>query len=309
MESKTTHILNEKAEHFQMSVPQRTRIMNSNSPDGVPFYGVLKRNTVGNDIDRVVEEIANLGFSVIHSGLSNNEIQSLASKFDCLHAQYLKTYGNKYLQSIDEHNNIRLPLVFDRAFIELATNTNVLSVVERLIVGKFMLNQQNGIVNPAGEKYSQGAWHRDLPYQHFVSSHPIALTALYCVDDFTKDNGATHVLPASHKQESFPSDEYTLKHFAQITARAGSFIMMDSMTFHRGGVNNARAKRRAINHIYTIPHIKQLIDIRALLGEEGMEARVQELLGYRYGSPRSIDDFLRTRNNRRDISKIPQKKA
>jgi ectoine hydroxylase-related dioxygenase (phytanoyl-CoA dioxygenase family) len=284
-------------------------MMDSNSPDGVPFYGVLKRNIVGNTIDRAVEEIVNLGFSVIDSGFSHDEIQSLASKFDCLHAQYLKTYGNKYLQSIDEHNNIRLPLVFDHAFIELATNTNVLSVVERLIVGKFMLNQQNGIVNPAGEKYSQGAWHRDLPYQHFVSSHPIAMSALYCVDDFTKDNGATHVLPASHKQESFPSDAYTLKHSAQITARAGSFIMMDSMTFHRGGVNNARAKRRAINHIYTIPHIKQLIDIRALLGEEGIDARVQELLGYRYGSPRSIDDFLKTRNNRRDISKIPQKKA
>ena len=284
-------------------------MMDSTFPDGVPFYGVLTRNTVNNDIDRAVEEIVNLGFSVIHSGLSNDEIQSLASKFDCLHSQYLKTYGDRYLQSIDEHNNIRLPLAFDRAFIELATNTNVLSVVERLIVGKFMLNQQNGIINPVGEKYSQGAWHRDLPYQHFVSSHPIAVSALYCVDDFTKDNGATHVLPASHKQESFPSDEYTLRHFAQITARAGSFIMMDSMTFHRGGVNNAQAKRRAINHIYTIPHIKQLIDIRALLGEEGMEAWVQELLGYRYGSPRSIDDFFKTRTNRRDISNIPQKKT
>jgi len=131
---------------------------------------------------------------------------------------------------------------------------------------------------------------------------PIAINALYCVDDFTKDNGATHVLPASHKQESFPSDAYTLKNSAQITARAGSFIMMDCMTFHRGGVNNTRAKRRAVNHIYTIPHIKQLIDIPALLGEEGMDVYVQELLGYSYGLPRSIDDFLKTRNNRRDIS-------
>ena len=277
--------------------------MDSHSPDDdVPFYGVLKRNSVGNPIDKVVEEIVNLGFSVIHSGLSDDEIQSLSSKFDFLHARYLRIYDSKYLESIDEHNSIRLPLAFDRAFIELATNKNVLNVVERLIVGKFMLNQQNGIINPPGKQYSQGAWHRDLPYQHFVSSRPIAINALYCVDDFTKDNGATHVLPASHKQESFPSDAYTLKNSAQITARAGSFIMMDCMTFHRGGVNNTRAKRRAVNHIYTIPHIKQLIDIPALLGEEGMDVYVQELLGYSYGLPRSIDDFLKTRNNRRDIS-------
>ena len=219
-----------------------------------------------------------------------------------MYARYLKIYGSQYLESIDEHNNIRLPLAFDRAFIDLADNKNVLNMVERLIVGKFMLNQQNGIVNPPGKKYSQGAWHRDLPYQHFVSSRPIAMSALYCVDDFTKDNGATHVLPASHKQESFPSDEYTLRHSAQITARAGSFIMMDCMMFHRGGVNKARTKRRAINHIYTIPHIKQLIDIPALLGEEGMDAHVQDILAYRYSLPRSIDDFLKTRNNKCDIS-------
>jgi Phytanoyl-CoA dioxygenase (PhyH) len=298
MENTTHHILNERADELL----QRKMTMDSNSPDDVPFYGVLKQNTVGNNIDKVVEEIVNLGFSVIHSGLSDEEIQSLSSKFDFLHAQYLKIYGSKYLESIDELNSIRLPLIFDRAFIDLATNKNVLNVVERLIVGKFMLNQQNGIVNPPGKKYNQGAWHRDLPYQHFISSRPIAISALYCVDDFTKDNGATHVLPASHKQEPFPSDEYTLEHSAQITARAGSFIMMDCMTFHRGGVNTARTKRRAINHIYTIPHIKQLIDIPALLGEEVMDAYVQELLGYRYGLPRSIDDFLKTRNNRRDIA-------
>jgi len=286
----------------QMSLLQRKMTMDSNSHDDVPFYGVLKQNTVGNNIDKVVEEIVNLGFSVIHSGLSDEEIQSLSSKFDVLHAQYLKIYGSKYLESIDERNSIRLPLAFDRAFIYLATNKNALNVVERLIVGKFMLNQQNGIVNPPGKQYSQGAWHRDLPYQHFISSHPIAINALYCVDDFTKDNGATHVLPASHKQEPFPSDEYTLEHSAQITARAGSFIMMDCMTFHKGGVNTARTKRRAINHIYTIPHIKQLIDIPALLGEEVMDGYVQELLGYRYGLPRSIDDFLKTRSNRRDIA-------
>lgn len=269
--------------------------MDSNSAADVPFYGVLKRNTVDSNIDKVVEEIVNLGFSVIHSGLSDDEIQSVSSKFDFLHVQYLKKYGSKYLEGIDEHNNIRLPLAFDRGFIDLATNQNVLSVVERLIVGKFMLNQQNGIVNPSGKKYSQSAWHRDLPYQHFVTSRPIAINALYCVDAFTKDNGATHVLPASHKQELFPSSEYTLKNFAQITARAGSFIMMDCMTFHRGGVNNARTNRRAINHVYTIPHIRQQIDIPAIVGEEGMDARVQELLGYRYALPRSIDDFLKTR--------------
>jgi hypothetical protein len=276
-------------------------MINSNTPGDVTSYGVLKQTTAGNVIDKAIEEIANLGFSVIHSGLLADETRSLAAKFDFLQARYLETYGGTYLESIDEHHTLRLPLAFDRAFIDLAANKNVLAVVERLIVGKFILNQQNGITNPAGKIYSQSAWHRDLPYQHFVSSRPLAINALYCVDEFTKDNGAPHVLPASHKQESFPSGEYSLKHSAQIEAGAGSFIMMDGMTFHRGGVNTTGANRRAINHVYTIPHIKQLIDIPALLGEEELDTRVQELLGYRYRLPRSIDDFLKSRDRRRSI--------
>ena len=275
--------------------------MDSNSPVDATSYGVLKRTNVDNVIDKAVEEIANLGFSVIHSGFSDDEIRSLAARFDCLQARYLEIYGCTYLESIDEHHTIRLPLAFDRAFIDLAANKNVLDVVERLIVGKFILNQQNGIVNPTAKTYSQSAWHRDLPYQHFVSSRPLAINALYCVDEFTSDNGAPHVLPASHKQESFPSGAYSLKHSTQIKAGAGSFIMMDGMTFHRGGVNTAGANRRAINHVYTIPHIKQQIDIPALMGEEDLDTQVQELLGYRYRLPRSIDDFLKSRDRRKSI--------
>ena len=39
--------------------------------------------------------------------------------------------------------------------------------------------------------HHQSAFHRDLPYQHFTSSRPIAINALFCADEFTNENGAT----------------------------------------------------------------------------------------------------------------------
>lgn len=39
---------------------------------------------------------------------------------------------------------------------------------------------------------------RPVLYQHYVSSSPLAVKALFCVDDFTHENGSTFVLPASH---------------------------------------------------------------------------------------------------------------
>jgi len=86
-----------------------------------------------------------------------------------------------------------------------------------------VLNQQNGVINPPhSERYNQGAWHRDLPYQHFVSSRPLAINALFCLDQFTIENGATKVLPASHRQEAFPSDDFVQSQATPVTAPAGS---------------------------------------------------------------------------------------
>lgn len=273
----------------------KTAPMKNTIPGGVRSYGILKQTAAGNEIERAAEEISTLGFTVLDSGLQSAEIEHLRERFNALQQQYRKKFGAEFLESVDEHNTIRLPLAFDSCFLDLATNRNVLSVVQSLILGKFILNQQNGIINPAGKDYNQAAWHRDLPYQHFVTSRAIAINALYCVDDFTLENGATHVLPASHKQEPFPSNEYILKHAATVVAPAGSFVVVDCMTFHRGGVNRSTADRRAVNHVYTIPHIKQQIDIPAVLASEGAKVEALDLLGYQYGVPRSIVDFLNDR--------------
>ncbi len=85
-------------------------------------------------------------------------------------------------------------------FLRLATHPKLAEVLGKLIAGKYVLNQQNGVVNPPGESYNQASWHRDLPHQHFVSSSPLAVNALFCLDDFVAANGATFVLPASHKR-------------------------------------------------------------------------------------------------------------
>jgi ectoine hydroxylase-related dioxygenase (phytanoyl-CoA dioxygenase family) len=269
--------------------------MNTTPSGDISFYGVLKRNISATMIEKAVEEIRSLGFTVIPSGLSDAELKMISERFDFLYLEYTKKFGENYLENIDEHNTLRLPLAFDSCFLNLAVNSNVIEIISRLIVGKFILNQQNGIINPVGKIYNQGAWHRDLPYQHFVSSTPLAINALFCVDEFNLSNGATHVLPASHKQESFPSDAYIMKNEVQVKAAAGSFIVIDCMAFHRGGNNLSDKNRRAVNHVYTIPLMKQQIDIPALLGSMDLDDKIKDLFGFKYKVPQSIEAFLSSR--------------
>jgi hypothetical protein len=265
-------------------------------PEAAPSYGVLEQRAVESEVDRAAEDVSYLGYAVVPGGYSAAEIEEIARLFDEAHREYVALYTAAFLEQIDELNGIRLPLAFCEAFIDLAMNPTVLGVVKKVVRNAVVLNQQNGIINPPGQNYNQAAWHRDLPYQHFVASRPLAINALYCVDDFKPENGATFVLPGTHLREEYPSEAFISRNAAQISAPAGSFIMLDCMLFHRGGSNSTASRRRGVNHVYTTAFIKQQIDIPSALGREPPQsAAVAELLGYRYQMPRSVADFLKSR--------------
>ena len=205
-------------------------------------YGILAQNSGACALDLAVEQVRALGYGVLDGGYSAAALQGIGQEFDDTRARYLASYGEARLRAVDEHNTVRAPLTHGgRAFLELALNTRLRAALTQLIPGKFVLNQQNGIVNPPRETYNQAAWHRDLPYQHFVASRPLAINALFCLDEFTRDNGASFVLPASHKCEAFPSDDYIRASAVQVEAPAGFYLLLDCMRVPRRWFQSYRA--------------------------------------------------------------------
>jgi ectoine hydroxylase-related dioxygenase (phytanoyl-CoA dioxygenase family) len=262
-------------------------------------YGILEAHVSDSSLGLAVEKLKALGYAVIDSGLTPLELADLSNIFDFTYKEYIGRFGAKTLSDLNEIHVIRAPLLFgNNQFIELALNKNLIEVINSLIKGRFILNQQNGIINPPKESYSQSKWHRDLPYQHFTSSSPLALNAVFCIDDFTCENGATFVLPSSHKVESFPSDGFIQNNAIQIEARAGSFILLDSMVFHAGGANKSTAIRRAINHVYTIPYFKQQINIPNNLNSSLLSENERSVLGFDFTEPASVEDFLLRRSKK-----------
>jgi ectoine hydroxylase-related dioxygenase (phytanoyl-CoA dioxygenase family) len=260
---------------------------------------VLHQTSCADHLDEVVEQVTQLGYAVLDAGLSAQEVSDVANEFARIHTLYLEKYGEASLRAVNEHNTIRGMVTHGSDIIlNLAMNANLMTVLKRLIPGKFILNQQNGIINPPKEGYNQGSWHRDIPYQHYVSSRPIAINALYCVDDFTLANGATFVLPATHLKEPYPSPQFIQRHAIQAEAKAGSFIVLDCMVYHSGGYNSTDKARRAINHVYNIPFFKQQINIPNSMPDVPLSSEAKELLGYTYAEPRSVDDYLKSRINK-----------
>lgn len=264
-------------------------------------YGVREQVQSTTDTDVHVEEVRMLGCTVVESGFSAADLDNWKARLEGLATELASANGGSAaLAEIGEANTVRSPLVLDPAFLDVARNKRVLAIARALLGEYFILNQQNGILNrPAADQHHQAAYHRDLPYQHFVSSRPIAINALLCLDPFEPVTGCTHALLGSHKAEAFPSDRYVVSMEKPISARPGCYIIMDSMLYHRAGVNRSNTSRLAVNNAYTLPMIKQQISLPAALkGRWRDDPECARFLGYETEPPGSVEEFYEQRRAR-----------
>jgi ectoine hydroxylase-related dioxygenase (phytanoyl-CoA dioxygenase family) len=82
------------------------------------------------------------------------------------------------------------------------------------------------------------------------------LTTLWLLDDFRPDNGATGVVPGSHRQPgpvprslADPGRRHPEEHV--VTAPAGSVLVFNGHLWHAGTVNRSGARRRVVQALFT----------------------------------------------------------
>jgi ectoine hydroxylase-related dioxygenase (phytanoyl-CoA dioxygenase family) len=92
-------------------------------------------------------------------------------------------------------------------------------------------------------------WHRDFSAAPQEGLHQAYLWVFTCLTDVTPDNGATWVVPGSHKNTSLVppserSDPSSASAAVQLTARAGDIVAINPVMLHRVGENRTTAGRR-----------------------------------------------------------------
>ena len=253
------------------------------------LYGVGERATAANDIDRAAEEVRFKGYTIVRSLFSPDEVANWRNKTDTLYAAQEAAFGRDALAAINELDVCRAPLLYDDAFVEMAGNATTLKIVRRLLGDWVILHLQNAIINRPDRTHHQSSWHRDLPHQNWVITKPLAVSAIVVLDDFSPVTGGTRLLPFSHKNDIMPSPSYTDANVIDAEAPAGSVLIFDSMLFHQAGSNRSNNVRRAVNHVYTAPILKQQYDFaRALKDRQGLTAETAQLLGFTSQVP--LDD-------------------
>ena len=156
-------------------------------------------------------------------------------------------------------NIMELPL-FDGLFAQLIIHEPLLDVLEAVFQSTEFSFYNYKCIIKAARVSSTFRWHRDSPY--VVCTTTNLITAMLCVDEMTEQNGATVVLPGSHRisearisgadRDIQPEDLPDIKPVT-VTCPAGSAVLFHTHIIHGGGPNRSDGPRRNIIGIWTGP--------------------------------------------------------
>jgi ectoine hydroxylase-related dioxygenase (phytanoyl-CoA dioxygenase family) len=137
-------------------------------------------------------------------------------------------------------------LDLDRQVQAVCRLPQILQVVGELIGERFFLAQVEGREPLLGGGHQK--LHRDLSAQRGGDT----VIALAYFDDYSPGNGATRIVPASHRPTAgepyFDFDDESAS--VQLAGRAGDVLVFDADLVHAGSLNPSGAHRRTILMTY-----------------------------------------------------------
>ena len=180
----------------------------------------------------------------------------------------------------------------DGEFLRFVEEMPAVDLLEAFLSSPVIINTFGGSTLRRGYKPYVTNIHRDV--RTYSRETRVMVQMLVMVDDFTRENGATHVLTGSHLRPERPADGEFFEKADRAVGRAGSVMIFDSQVWHAAGANTTDAPRRCLTLTFTRPSVKQQMDYPRLVGWDrgaAMSPKVQQLLGYLSRTPSTLDEW------------------
>ena len=100
-----------------------------------------------------------------------------------------------------------------------------------------------------GKRTAGMGWHTDSRFiQGGQGLKPsLCYMTIVCLDDFTRQNGATHYVPGSHKKYERPHDRDADLDYEVLECPKGSLVIFDTALWHRVGTGNHQSRWGVFN--------------------------------------------------------------
>jgi len=184
-------------------------------------------------------------------------------------------------------------LVDDACYVELLSEFEHLDpLLKSFFGGAYILNSYGGFINGCDLKTYAHNVHRDIRFHSNTKN--FMLNTLVMLDEFTVENGATHILSGSQTLIDKPRDDEFFQRSVRITGHRGSILLFDSRVWHAAGSNRTNNPRRALTLTFSCPFFKQQLDYPKLFGyanSSQCNAYLRQVIGFNARVPESLDEF------------------
>ncbi len=162
------------------------------------------------------------------------------------------------------------------------------SYIDVYFGGPYILNTISGIINfPESTAEYQNRPHRDIRSYFPVR---LSINLFVFLDDFTKENGATHFLRGSHLKEAMPTQQDFDSNSEIMLGKAGSIAVFNSDLVHAGGKNITEKMRRGLSYTLVRPFMKQQCQYHDLITDSDSEW-MKQLLGYNARTAKDLNEW------------------
>ena len=236
----------------------------------------------GLNITARVAEIERQGYTIVEDFIAPDEVARIRKAFDTeVPITEMRAIGTNTGKTWRAHNLLAKTRAVDHLFLD----ARIRALVEGVLGKRTQINVTTLFNVLPGETrqflhQDDGLWPIPRPHPHFVCN------ALIALDDYDIENGATHIVPYSHKWYDRKPDQNV--ETLQVEMRSGTMLMWEGGLWHGGGANNSKDRERlgffmSHNVAYLRPQEIQLVSVPRAVARE-LPEQLLRLLGYhRFG--------------------------
>ena len=246
---------------------------------------------MNNKEQKYLKKLLKSGYVVINNAISLNECEKIREIYYKIHKKYKNhTKVKNHLEDsiYNLHNK-------DDIFLKYINHKKIIKIIKVALSkgsytnNDFIILRQSVIRNPK-KGYAQQL-HNDT--RILKVENPLIIQAVWMIADFTKTNGATRVVPNSHKFSSFPTNKKNYKDEKIIEAKSGSVLLLNAAMWHGSSKKESIQDRLGMIFSYSRWFLKPSFDHTIntpLKVYKKLNNYQKELLGFKFITPK--DEFI-----------------
>jgi ectoine hydroxylase-related dioxygenase (phytanoyl-CoA dioxygenase family) len=241
----------------------------------------LHRLPADASLDDVVADLDERGYALVERFLPPDEVAAKRAALDDVLSR--TPTGRNDFEGFETQRVYAL-FAKTRAFDDVALYPLLLGALER-VLGEFQFSAPVAIHIGPGE--TAQVLHRDEDVYPLPRPHQeVVFNSMWAMCDFTEANGATRLVPGSHRWE--PGRRPSPEEAVSAEMPAGSVLLYRGSLWHGGGANSTEAPRLGVILEFVASWLRpQETHLLAVPPEVVAELpeRLQELLGYNIYPP------------------------